>query len=198
MELPAMDNLFLFDEKKLTQATAFFLYKAHGRLPILKLMKLLYIAERESFRKFHRPLIGDSLVSMKHGPVLSITYNVMNGAVRHQDFWNEWISDRSDNEVALKDESLIRDEDDLLELSDNDISLLNEVWEEFGHLTRWQLVDWTHAHCPEWNDPGASSFPIHYDTLFKALNFDEGLQKHILEDMEAEIRINQSNSRICC
>ena len=44
-----MDNLFLFDEKKLTQATAFFLYKAHGRLPILKLMKLLYIAERESF-----------------------------------------------------------------------------------------------------------------------------------------------------
>ncbi|EPH0069710.1 Panacea domain-containing protein [Acinetobacter baumannii] len=198
MELPAMDNLFLFDEKKLTQAAAFFLFKANGHLPILKLMKLLYISERESFRKFHRPFIGDSLVSMKHGPVLSITYNVMNGAVRHQEFWNEWISDRSNNEVALRDKSMIRSEDDLLELSDNDISLLNNVWQQFGHLSRWDLVDWTHTHCPEWIDPGASSTPIRYDDLFSALGFNQELQKHIIEDMESEVRMNQENKNLCC
>lgn len=193
-----MDNLFLFDEKKLTQATAFFLFKADGTLPILKLMKLLYLTERYSFKKFHRPLIGDSLVSMKHGPVLSTTYNFMNGAVRHQEFWNEWISDRSEHEVALRDKSLIRDTDDLLELSDNDISLLEDVWVHFGHLSRWELVDWTHTNCEEWIDPGASSFPIAYPDLFRALGFDDKLQQHIINNMEAEAYFNKMKQEQYC
>lgn len=193
-----MDNLFLFNEKKLTQATAFFLFKADGKLPILKLMKLLYLTERYSFKKFHRPLIGDSLVSMKHGPVLSITYNFMNGAVRHQDFWNEWISDRSEHEVGLKDKSLIRSVDDLLELSDNDVALLEDVWDHFGHFSRWELVDWTHANCAEWDDPGTSSFPITYEDLFNALGFEENLQKHIIESMEIEAEFNKEKQQQYC
>lgn len=193
-----MDNLFLFNEKKLTQATAFFLFKADGRLPILKLMKLLYLSERYSFKTFHRPFIGDSLVSMKHGPVLSISYNFMNGAVRHQDFWNEWISDRSEHEVGLKDKSLIRTTDDLLELSDNDISLLENIWEHFGHLGRWELVDWTHANCEEWIDPGSSSVPINYDDLFNALGFEENLQEHIMHKMEAEVQFNKEKQEQYC
>lgn len=193
-----MDNLFLFNEKKLTQSTAFFLYKAKGRLAILKLMKLLYLSERESFRKYHRPLIGDSLISMKNGPILSMTLNFINGEVRQPCLWNEWISDRSNHEVALKDPSLIRDEDDLLELSDNDIKLLNSVWDKFGHLTRWELVDWTHEHCSEWHDPGASSYPIQYAHLFKALNLDKDLQQHIIDDMETEIRLKKAKVEMDC
>lgn len=193
-----MDNIFLFDEKKLTQSAVFFLYKAQGRLDILKLMKLLYLAERTSFQKFHRPLIGDSLVSMKNGPVLSITLNFINGEVRNQNFWNEWISDRANHEVGLKDPSLIRDEDDLLELSNNDIRLLNAVWDEFGHLGRWELVDWTHEYCAEWNNPGTSMIPIQYDQLFNALNIDAQLSQHIIEDMETEIRLNKIKQQVHC
>lgn len=193
-----MDNLFLFNEKKLTQATAFFLFKADGRLPILKLMKLLYLSERYSFKKFHRPLIGDSLISMKNGPVLSITLDFMNGAVRHQDFWNEWISDRSNHEVGLKDKSLVRSTDDLLELSDNDVVLLGDVWENFGHLSRWELVDWTHANCEEWIDVGSRTSPITYKNLFKALGLEENLQQHIIDKMEAEAQFNKEKQEQYC
>jgi len=42
-------------------------------------MKLLYLAERRSFEKHGEPMIGDRLVSMPQGPVLSCTYNLMNG-----------------------------------------------------------------------------------------------------------------------
>ncbi len=193
-----MDNIFLFNEKKLTQSAAFFLFKASGRLDILKLMKLLYITERTSFKKFHRPLIGDSLVSMRNGPVLSITLNFINGEVRNQAFWNEWISDRSAYQVGLRDPSLIRDEDDLLELSNNDIRLLNAVWDEFGHLSRWQLVDWTHEYCAEWKDPGTSSYPIHYEKLFQALGLDKQLSQHIIDDMQTEIRRNKFKQQVLC
>lgn len=41
-------------------------------------MKLLYLSERKSFEKFYVPLIGDSLVSMKNGPVLSFTLDRIN------------------------------------------------------------------------------------------------------------------------
>lgn len=193
-----MDNIFLFNEKKLTQSAAFFLFKANGRLPVLKLMKLLYLAERASFKKFHRPLIGDSLVSMKNGPVLSLTYNLMNGETRNYPFWDEWISDRAEYEIGLRDPSIVRNEDDLLELSNNDIRLLKAVWDEFGHLNRWQLVDWTHENCLEWRDPGLSSCPINYNNLFKALGLDQQLSHHIIEDMETEIRLNKMKQQMHC
>src|SRR6266487_2727273 len=67
-----------FNEKKAAQVAAFFLHRARGELEILKLMKLMYLAERASYKKFGEPLIGDKLVSMDNGPVLSITLNHMN------------------------------------------------------------------------------------------------------------------------
>lgn len=45
-------NDTIFQEPKAAQATAFLLYKANGRLEVLKLMKLMYLAERESFLRF--------------------------------------------------------------------------------------------------------------------------------------------------
>ena len=46
----------LFDEKKAAQAAAYFLLRAGGRLEVLKLMKLLYLAERRSFEKYGEPM----------------------------------------------------------------------------------------------------------------------------------------------
>ena len=49
----------LFNEKRAAQAAAFLLHRAGGRLPVLKLMKLMYLAERESLRLYGEPIIGD-------------------------------------------------------------------------------------------------------------------------------------------
>ena len=93
----------LFNERKAAQAAAWLLFRAGGTMPLLKLMKLLYLAERRSLELHAEPLIGDRLVSMQHGPVLSRTYNHMNGAVvSNGDGWECWVADRTGHMLALR------------------------------------------------------------------------------------------------
>ena len=167
-----------FDERRAAEAAAYLLFRAGGRLPLIKLMKLMYLAERESLLRFGEPITGDRLVSMDHGPVLSTTLNHINGAVREAEgTWEKWISDRADNAVALRDPSMIRTpEQDLLGLSDSDLDVLGDVWSRFGHFGRWELVEYTHKNCPEWEFPDGSSCPIPYDRLLSVLGFNEPLQ----------------------
>jgi len=120
----------LFNEKKAAQAAAYFLFRAGGPLSVLKLMKLLYFAERRSFEKFGEPMIGDRLVSMPHGPVLSCTHNHMNGELPSTEGgWEFWIAGRAEHDLALRDPGALRSpEEDLLELSDADLDVLGEIW----------------------------------------------------------------------
>ncbi len=165
----------LFDEKKASQAAAYFLYRAGGemQMSVLKLMKLLYLAERRSFERYCEPMIGDRLVSMPHGPVLSITYNHMNGEMDSvEGGWEHWIGDREGHLLALRDPAMLRTpEQDLLELSDSDLEILGEIWHEFGQMTQYQIRDYTHSHCPEWRDPNGSMLPMTFGDLFRALEF---------------------------
>lgn len=166
----------LFDERRTAEAAAFLLYRGGGSLPLIKLVKLLYLSERLSLQRYGEPITGDKLVSMPHGPVLSMTYDHINGALPSVDGgWDTWIADRADNVVALRDESLIRSpEQDLLRLSDSDLEILGEIWTKYGHWDRWELVRYTHSDaCPEWEDPDGSSKPIHYDFLFTKLGYSQ-------------------------
>lgn len=158
----------MFSERKVAQMAAFFLDKRGGRMSHLKLMKLLYLADRESLAQFGAPISGDSPVAMPHGPVLSMTLDLMDGNVRpSRDGWDAWVTAKENYEVSLARCSVSRD--DLDELSDNDIAVLNVVWDRFGQMDRWAIRDYTHDHCPEWKDPQGSSAPIGYDEIFRAL-----------------------------
>ncbi len=155
-----------YSEKKATQVAAYFIYREGGQIKILKLMKLMYLAERKSLSRYGEPMMGDKLVSMNHGPVLSITLDHMNNFIESEnDGWNEWISDREDHRVSLKKEG-----DPigcLLELSDADIEILEYISKEYGHMSAFELRDFTHEHCAEWEDPDHSSTPIPYSRVLK-------------------------------
>ena len=73
---------FVFDEKKATDAAAYLLSLNNNRLPYMKLMKLLYIADRVSLSEYHYSITTDSYYSMKFGPVVSGIYD----CIRH---WND-------------------------------------------------------------------------------------------------------------
>lgn len=183
----------LFNEQKTAQAAAFLLHKASGVLPLLKLMKLLYLAERQSFRDYGEPLTGDHLVSMDFGPVLSRTLNHMNGAVPSgAEGWETWIADRAEHMVALRDPSMIRSpEEDLLALSESDLEVLGAVWREYGHVDRWKLVDLTHDF-PEWEDPHGSSKPISMMRLLQAVGYSQDVAKELIGRMTAQRNIGQA------
>lgn len=182
----------LFNEQKAAQAAAYFLFRSGKPLSVLKLMKLMYLAERRSFQKFGEPLIGDVLVSMDHGPVLSRTYNHIKGVTRSSGKgWDHWIADRAGHDLALRHpKSLHSSEKDLPRLSDADLGILDEIWKKFGKMNQWKLCDYTHSHYPEWKDPEGSMIPMKPEEFFAALKFTSKQSKQILAKLRADARLN--------
>jgi uncharacterized phage-associated protein len=178
----------LFNEKKAAQAAAFFLFQAGQPMSVLKLTKLLYLAERRSFERFGSPMIGDRLVSMPHGPVLSVTYNHMSGELESiEGGWDSWIADRAGHDLDLRTRAALQDPaSDLLELSDADVEVLAEVWGRFGRMTGWELRNWTHDNCPEWKDPEGSMIPMKLEDLFAALKYSPEQAREAMERLEGE------------
>jgi len=69
-----------YNARKAAQVIAYLAMKAgHARLPVLKAVKLVYLADRESLSRFGFPLLEEPQVSMPHGPVNSTTYSHING-----------------------------------------------------------------------------------------------------------------------
>lgn len=187
----------LFNEKKAAQVAAFFLIQAKTPLEILKLTKLMYLAERGSFEMYGEGLTGDRLVSMPHGPVLSITRNFMNGELTPSPGgWDAWIADRAERKLSLTDSKSHAEIEDLLELSDSDIEVLESVWQQFGNMKAWQLREYTHDHCSEWQDPDGSSIAIKPQELFNALKFSSEQSEAYLERMRQQAAINAAHSTL--
>jgi uncharacterized phage-associated protein len=155
-----------FNEAKATQAAARLLRNRGGRMSYMKLVKLLYLADREALARWGRPISTDTYVSMKHGPVLS---QVLNLITEGEDpsfgttVWAKHISEPDHFDVILKEEP----SGDLL--SEAEDELLDEIFKNYGHMNRWALVDFVHK-LPEWKDPDGSAFPIEYADILRAQN----------------------------
>jgi uncharacterized phage-associated protein len=152
-----------FNEKKATQAAAHLLKLRGGKMSYLKLIKLLYLADRKALTSWGRPITTDRFVSMNRGPVLSRILDLVTdgedpGA---PSIWASFISEPANYEVGLKSDP----SDD--ELSSAEIAVLDEVFKEFGHLGRWELVELTHR-LPEWKDPNGGAIPIRISDILKA------------------------------
>jgi uncharacterized phage-associated protein len=180
----------MFNERKIAQMAAFFLRQTpEGRMSHLKLMKLLYLAEREGVRQLGYSLSGDRWVSMPHGPVLSMTLNLMDGDVESgADGWESWISDKENHELSLRRDGVA---DALDELSAAECAVLDSVWRQFGGLDKWAIRDWTHAHCPEWTDPHGSSQPIRTRALADALGFTPEAARELVARIESDQAIDR-------
>lgn len=155
----------MFNERKAAEMAAFLLQRAGGKLNVLKLTKLLYLAERESMNLHGFPICGDRMVSMPKGPVLSGTLDLTSGNTISP-HWEALIEDREHHDVRLRTPV---ERTDLCELSDSAISVMEKVWEKFGQMDQWQLVKFTHDKCAEWEDPNGSSVLIPPKRVFAAV-----------------------------
>ena len=64
-----MKMILEFDYKKATQAINYFTKKEGGQIEKLKLIKLVYLADRFHLRKYGRPIMNDTYLAMPLGPV---------------------------------------------------------------------------------------------------------------------------------
>lgn len=152
-----------FNERKATQAAAHLLRLRGGPMSYLKLIKLLYLADREALLRWGRPISTDRYVAMDRGPVLS---RVLGLATDGEDpgapsIWSASITEPRNYEVELKGDA---GED---ELSEAEIQLLDQVFSKHGKMSRWELVKLTHT-LPEWIDPRGGAIAITYRDILKA------------------------------
>jgi uncharacterized phage-associated protein len=140
----------------------------------LKLLKLLYLADRRCLLERGNTITGDCFVCMPHGPVLSQTYDAIR--IGGNSEWDDVVEDRADREVALKDVRGVWDE-----LSPYELRVLDAIYDQFGHMSRWAIRDYTHS-LPEWRDPQGSSLPIDPAQILR----DEGKSPELIEDFVAD------------
>lgn len=149
----------------------------------IKLIKLLYLADRKSFIEKGRTITTDCYVSMEHGPVLSIVLNLIQGSHRKTDnTWSKQISTVEDFDVILINPNADVSTD---ELSSADIEILDEVFAQYGKWNRWKLIDEVMHKLPEWTDPGESAIPIQYEQILSAGNVSQQDQAQIEEDLNS-------------
>lgn len=167
-----------YREDKATQAAALFLKLRGGKMSHLKLMKLLYLTEREALLRWGRPITYDFCVSMDHGPVLSKTYNIVSGDTQTNGLWESSISAPRNHEVELCNDP----GND--KLSDAEEQLIREVFAQHGSKSRWELRDFTHT-LEEWEDPEGSSNRIDYKEILRAGKKTDSEVQSILSDIES-------------
>ncbi len=172
-----------YSPKKAAQIVAYFaINSTGGRLNTLKAVKLVYLADRAAIAEFGFPLQDERRVSMPFGPVNSSTYDYIKGEVPPQfdGGWSDYVTDRRNHNIGLTEQSLSIE--DLDELSDAELAVLAKVWEEFGHMTQWELVEWTHDrnNVPEWKDPNGSSRALPLEDIMSAVgceNINETIEE---------------------
>lgn len=169
-----------FNEAKATQAAAVLLERVGREMNHMKLIKLMYLADREALLRWGRSISTDRHCSLPRGPVLSKVLNLINDEPSpvESSIWASTISSIPSYKVRLN-----------FEIEKNDLSLaeidvLNAVFNQFGHMNQWELVDYTHT-LPEWKDPNGSSIPIDYRDILKAGNKSEEAIGKISEEFEA-------------
>jgi uncharacterized phage-associated protein len=174
-----------FCEEKATAAAAYLLKLRGGRMSYLKLIKLLYMADRLALDRWGFNITTDHYVSMDQGPVVSNIYDLITQDAEQKSFWSRFISPPlGEWEVQLKSDDLPGNQ-----LSRAEEKLLQEIFGTYGTWNRWKLRDFTHD-LPEWQDPHGSSIPIQISDILKAQGASEEEINDVIKDLNAAESVN--------
>lgn len=145
----------MIDIEKLVQIVGYLLKKNDNRLNYTKLVKILYLADKESYRAINRSMTGDMYYALPQGPVLSNLLDLIKGKAENclQSYWNARFSTDGYELVALS--SNIPEG----KLSKFEKRVLDELDDKFHDKNYSYLIDYVHneKNCPEWHNPGIHS-----------------------------------------
>jgi uncharacterized phage-associated protein len=170
---------FRFNEQKSIQLAAIFLEMRGGEMKHLKLIKLMYLADREALKRWGHSITGDRYVSMDKGPVLSNVLNLIHDERNPNQevtglVWSDCIQESDPHTVKLVRTPAVRP------LSQAEMELAEEIFKLYGRENRWKLVEMTHQF-PEYIKPTQNQkrFPIHHLALLRILGKTEEEAKAI-------------------
>jgi uncharacterized phage-associated protein len=131
-----------FHFERALQASAYLLRLDGKRMACLRLLKLLYIADREWLAETGESITGDRACAMKYGPVLSNVYDLIKGNGSKAGVWDDHIHKEGSAIELVADPGRG-------EFSKGIVNKLTEVTERYRQLDDWELSERTHEF-PEW------------------------------------------------
>jgi len=146
------------DYKKITQIINYLVRKdaSSSSMPELKVIKLVWAADRYHLRKYARTVSGDQYYAMINGPVGSMTKDIAefsDNSTFHslnRDETFRYLATYIKYEKNNRDAQISSINDvDKTELSDTDCEALEFAWNNFGKYDYLTLINITHKY-PEW------------------------------------------------
>ncbi|MEY2502289.1 MAG: hypothetical protein QOI07_2623 [Verrucomicrobiota bacterium] len=152
---------FPIDNTKATEAVARLLERGGGKADYLRIVKLIYLADRDSIIRRGVPIVGGSYFSMRCGPTVGEVMKFAN-LERHNAEWEKHISPRQGNTLVLKEAP------EYNHLSQSELDILDGVVEEHAARSTWGLVKWCHVYCREYERVWLGRKDIHVESILRA------------------------------
>ena len=189
------ENLSIKQVEKIGNSVIYFSTRV-SELSKTKLLKLLFLLEEGSIKKYGKPFFNLDFKVWQFGPVVKTIYHELTG--ENVDIFKDYFTKNQFDEFEkLKDFS-----DD--EFSDNDIALLDELVNFSKHKIAKDFVDHTHALDSLWTKT-AKKFGVYEDlenrkiattnyTIDFSMLFEGDVESNLLEKYNASIE-NKSFSK---
>jgi uncharacterized phage-associated protein len=136
-----------FNVEKIIQVLAYIQRRINCR-DKLKLIKLLFFADRMNLRKGYGFISLDIYYALKNGPTASKTLNIINKYEDYLDMTPDNIKPYDKIKIINKNDRII-EEAKTSYISKMEISVLDEICETFGRFTIDELIEITHDYS-EW------------------------------------------------
>ena len=161
----------MFSANKILQTIGYLLSLNDNKMNLLKLMKELYLIDRLSIKETNFSLSGDEYFSLKHGPVLSATKNLLEdlGRDREKNHWDKFLKKE---ESKYYPNIILINDTDVDYLCEKDREYIETISNEFKNYNEWDIEEYTH-NLSEWKNPCGSSKKIRYKDVMLALGKTE-------------------------
>ena len=178
---------FVFDEMKAAQAACYLLSLNAGQMNYMKMIKLLYLADREYITDWCNSITTDSYVSMDNGPVTCKIYDLIKDShIDNGTYWASLIRTVGYNAV------LIKEPDEYDRLSPMEMEVIAKTNQRFAESGEWDVVRFCHENLAEWQNPSGSTIQITIEDIIRAAK-DEKDVDECIEEMSLAAQIQKNN-----
>jgi uncharacterized phage-associated protein len=190
---------FTFDIKKTVQIINQILRRNRGSINYTKLIKLLYIADKDALSKYDTTITGDKYCAMDNGPVLSEIYDLIRGKSvnsHYQLYWDGFFCKKDYDLILVHKNNLPGDK-----LSAAELEILDSVDAQFKKKSYSDMIKYVHNQelFPEikWDGAKQSSIPLPVEEILAKL----GRSESEIEAIEKEITLQKKEAEYiaeCC
>src|SRR5258708_2013896 len=126
---------FHYNARKATQAAAYLVRFNGGRMDMWRMLKLLYLSDRESLIRRGTPITADHLSSMPFGPSPNRIYDntkVDRNPIGKDAVWKEFLTENEDRKNEIR---LVNDDFPVEQLSQFERDIIQQTFKQYARMS---------------------------------------------------------------